>query len=188
MFEEAAMRQIVWFIVVAAGVPATGWTQGVDFGAGVGVVKPEHLGVGVLADLELRVPLMPTAYAAAAVSGWHVREVDTVTVETAPGTFTQRALTYPVTDLALSVGVLYSHPVSQRNRFFAGGGASLNYLVSDLASLEIEGDSELRPGGYGTIGFEHRVASRLGVQGAARFDLLSRVNQFRATLGLRYRL
>jgi len=182
------MRQIVWFIVMTAGVPAAGLTQGVDFGGGVGVVKPEHLGVGVLADLELRVPLMPTAYAAAAVSGWHVREVDTVAVETAPGTFTQQALTFPVTDLAMSVGALYSHPVTQRDRLLAGGGASLHYLTSDLASLDIEGDSELRVGGYGVIGFEHKVAARLGIQGAARFDLVSRVNHYRATLGLRYGL
>jgi hypothetical protein len=188
MVGEAAMRQFVWFMAMAAGLPAAGWAQGVDFGGSAGVVKPEHLGFGVMAELELQVPVVPTVYVTAGLSGWHVREVDTVAVEAGPGTFTCQALTFPVTDLAMSVGALYSHPVSQRDRLLAGGGASLHYLTSDLASLDIEGDSELRVGGYGVIGFEHRFAARLGIQGAARFDLVSRVNHFRSTLGLRYRL
>jgi hypothetical protein len=182
------LRPLVWFMVLAAGVPAAGWAQGVDLGGGLGVVKPEHLGVGILADLELRVPVVSTVYVTAGIGGWHLREVDTVAVETGPGIFTRRALTYPVTDLALSVGLQYSHPVSRRDWLLAGGGASLHYLVSDLASLDIEGDSESRPGGYAVIGFEHQVAPRLGVRVATRFDLVSRVNHFRGTLGLRYSL
>jgi hypothetical protein len=182
------LRPLVWFMVLAAGVPAPGWAQGVDLGGGLGVVKPEHLRAGVLADLELRVPVVSTICVTAGLSGWHLREVDTVTVETGPGIFTRRALTYPVTDLALSVGLQYSHPVSRRDWLLAGGGASLHYLVSDLASLDIEGDSESRPGGYVVIGFEHQVTKRLGVHAAARFDLVSQVNHFRGMLGLRHRL
>jgi len=179
------LRPIVWFLVLAAGVPAAGSAQGVDFVGGFGVAKPEHLGFGVLADLELRVPVMSTVYVTAGISGWHLREVDTVAVETGPGTFTPRALTYPVTDLALSLGLLYSHSVSRQDRVFAGGGVSLHYLVSDLASLDIDGDSESRPGSYGVIGFEHRVAAQIGVQAAARFDVASPVNHLRGMLGMR---
>lgn len=182
------MRPLAWFMVLAACVPAAGCAQGVDFGGGLGVVKPEHLGVGVLADLELRIPVASTVYVTAGIGGWHLREVDTVTVETGPGVFTRQALTYPVTDLALSVGLQYSHTVSRKDWLFAGGGASLHYLVSDLASLDIDGDSESRPGGYGVIGFEHTIAARLGVRAATRFDLVSRVNHFRGMLGLRYSL
>lgn len=60
--------------------------------------------------------------------------------------------------------------------------------MSDLESLDIDGDSELRPGGYGVIGMEHRVAAGLGVHAAARVDFVRRATHFRAMLGLRCRL
>jgi hypothetical protein len=182
------MRKFVLTVLVFAGLPSATSGQGARLGVGLGVVKPEGLGLGVLVDLDLRLRVLPAVDVTVGLGGWTVSEVDTVPVETGPGILGQQALTYPVTDATLSAGLLYIHRVGRRYQLFAGGGAGFHYLISDLHSLAIEGDSETRPGGYGVVGLERSVTPRLGIQTSARIDLLREISHIRIGLGVRYRL
>jgi hypothetical protein len=173
--------------------PSVGQGIATALGISAGIVKPHSVPVGPNVALSVTFPVSSRFGGRIELSGWTTNTTDSVLFHvgidpSGNDVFEERALDFPVSDLSLTVAPTYRLPLGGGFDLVPGVGAGLHYVTSDLASLAIDGDSELRPGLETRLALERLANRRVGWSLGAKFDLVDKVNHLTLQGGVLVRL